>query len=520
MSALARPEEDPSTGPSKARQHDPQAPHVGSGSPFPSPTRASSPSHHHQSHHSGSPPRPVPPECGQPATLHLEPGSTRMRAAFACWDHGAQGAYSMTFDDGHPSTSRYAAETLQQAGLRATFYVINNVLKRFDRANKSDLGGWDFWGRMASAGHEVGSHTRTHGNHVLKDAEMGRIMKNEWAASVTELKQRLGRDVYSVSYPHGRKGYNSAVYDATVGTLGVLTGRLFGNARELRCPKGDLSGQNTPDKEDLFSLCSSDMHGPREAATAAELARVFPGNKTWYCSPKLGVFSPTIARAYVRRLAIDARSWLVSTGHYVMDMGTQRRDIHDMTKEMELWCPWDTETFKDHVADLHGLQSDGLLWVATVGQVARYLLQRKTLKLALEPAHQPGVTAQLVLSSIPGGWQPNPYIRTDSVGRGTEPITRAPVFVKWDPVPMSIVLQHPGFSASVSPQGDVQVTPLNSSASLVRFLPTPEAVAKEGRPMVLCSLAPSTGDGDMDVAIQAVGASLSYSGDMNSLNVI
>jgi peptidoglycan/xylan/chitin deacetylase (PgdA/CDA1 family) len=71
----------------------------------------------------------------------------------APWPGGCRGAVSLTFDDGMPSQIQKAAPILQEAGLRATFYV---------NPRDSWLAGAADWRTLVQAGHEIGNHTITH----------------------------------------------------------------------------------------------------------------------------------------------------------------------------------------------------------------------------------------------------------------------------------------------------------------------------------------------------------------------
>jgi sialate O-acetylesterase len=75
-----------------------------------------------------------------------------MRTAFAWPDH-IQCAVSLTYDDGLPIHYTLVGPTLQQYGLRATFYaMVQGDLMRSP----------DSWRGLALAGHELGNHTLFH----------------------------------------------------------------------------------------------------------------------------------------------------------------------------------------------------------------------------------------------------------------------------------------------------------------------------------------------------------------------
>ena len=69
------------------------------------------------------------------------------------WPQGAEGAVSLSFDDGMRSQREVAVPLLNRYGIRATFYVN----PRDDYATM--LAGWQ---DAAAAGHEIGNHTINH----------------------------------------------------------------------------------------------------------------------------------------------------------------------------------------------------------------------------------------------------------------------------------------------------------------------------------------------------------------------
>lgn len=77
------------------------------------------------------------------------------------WLGGADGAVSLTFDDGAPSQRARAVPLLEAAGLRATFYLN-------PRGGEAGAGGGTWaarlepWRAVAASGHELGNHTVGH----------------------------------------------------------------------------------------------------------------------------------------------------------------------------------------------------------------------------------------------------------------------------------------------------------------------------------------------------------------------
>jgi peptidoglycan/xylan/chitin deacetylase (PgdA/CDA1 family) len=69
------------------------------------------------------------------------------------WPRGARAAVSITYDDAVP-TQRVAAEALERAGLRGTFFLTGNAPDLAQHRGR--------WQRLLAAGHELASHTMHH----------------------------------------------------------------------------------------------------------------------------------------------------------------------------------------------------------------------------------------------------------------------------------------------------------------------------------------------------------------------
>ncbi len=68
------------------------------------------------------------------------------------WPQGQRCAVSLTYDDGLPVHYEVVAPLLEDAGLRATFYVMGTVARHAPER----------WRALAAAGHELGSHSLFH----------------------------------------------------------------------------------------------------------------------------------------------------------------------------------------------------------------------------------------------------------------------------------------------------------------------------------------------------------------------
>ncbi len=107
-----------------------------------------------------------------------------------CWPGECRAAVSLSFDDGALSQIELAVPMLNEADLRATFYL--------------NPRGDDFleklapWRAVAKAGHEIGSHTMSHTcSRAFRDNPAARGLENltlaEIEADIVEAKQRLQR---------------------------------------------------------------------------------------------------------------------------------------------------------------------------------------------------------------------------------------------------------------------------------------------------------------------------------------
>ncbi len=83
-------------------------------------------------------------------------GTSEPKAEIAMWEGWRQAAASFTFDDGAPSDYEYIAPTFEDYGYRATFYVVTGWNPN-----------WDKFQELANNGHDIGSHSDTHGDNMV-----------------------------------------------------------------------------------------------------------------------------------------------------------------------------------------------------------------------------------------------------------------------------------------------------------------------------------------------------------------
>jgi peptidoglycan/xylan/chitin deacetylase (PgdA/CDA1 family) len=111
---------------------------------------------------------------------------------------GRPGA-AVTFDDGFKDVMEYALPVLREYRVSATFFLVagrvggTDAWMRVTSMPEERLLDWDDAKRLIDAGHEVGSHTLTHG--VLTEEEV--------RGSRELLEQKLGVPVRHFAYPRG-----------------------------------------------------------------------------------------------------------------------------------------------------------------------------------------------------------------------------------------------------------------------------------------------------------------------------
>jgi peptidoglycan/xylan/chitin deacetylase (PgdA/CDA1 family) len=159
---------------------------------------------------------------------------------------------AFTFDDGYDNTYTVAYPVLRAAGMRATLFVITDLV---------DQPGYVTWSQireLSSAGWEIDSHTLTHPDlRALSNAEL----VHQRQQSKRELEQQTGRPLRYFSYPSGQ--YDNRVISA-VGTAGYRAAVTVNYGMHFTL-------------KDLFELTRVRIHGADDAATAR--ARLLPA--TW-----------------------------------------------------------------------------------------------------------------------------------------------------------------------------------------------------------------------------------------------
>jgi peptidoglycan-N-acetylglucosamine deacetylase len=239
--------------------------------------------------------------------------------AFA-WPGGARGAVSLTYDDGLDSQLANAVPALQAAGLKATFFLVQENME----ARLAD------WVKVAQMGHEIGDHTENHpctlGGYDAASFERSQIapMERFLDANFGAARGRM------FAYPCGFIGLGHGSADQRFARYTEVIARNFGAARTVDGPPID----------------------PRQAWRQRLHLAGF--------EPTYDVDDPALGYAYLRRTLREG-GWAILVFHDVLPARLGEGDtsiaVHqqmlDFIKTQPLWCAPMGEVF-GHITGASG----------------------------------------------------------------------------------------------------------------------------------------------------------------------
>lgn len=186
------------------------------------------------------------------------------------WPEGCQGAISLTFDDGIPSQLRVALPMLEDAGLRATYYLCPGGDSWPERLAP--------WRELAQRGHEIGNHSLSHtcSRNFSDDPSYGGLeaMTLETIeADVLEAERRLREVIPECA----QRSYCYPCYQAFVGHGAARRSYVPVIARHFVAARGLGESANSPANCDLHYLWSWDVNRLNGAALVGLAERACAG---------------------------------------------------------------------------------------------------------------------------------------------------------------------------------------------------------------------------------------------------
>ena len=232
-------------------------------------------------------------------------------AEIGTWAGFRKAATSFTFDDNAPNHVTHAAPAFDEYGYKATFNLVVNW--------NPD---WSGFQKMADNGHEIASHSNTHGQN----------MSGEEASSKKSIESRITQKygTITVAYP------NCNVPNVSALQQNYIAGRICGNGQEVM-------GKDGP--SDWFRV---------------------PAHMTG----STGSFNNTNAFTGAMQQAIQKGGWVMFLTHGFSNAGNNGNANYS---------PTDLNAIKGALKWAN--QNDKDIWVAPMGFVAMYIKERKASKI-------------------------------------------------------------------------------------------------------------------------------------------
>lgn len=272
-----------------------------------------------------------------PAPETLTEVAGRFSFRIARWYGFKQASCSLTFDDGTLDQYVLALPELAKRNLKATFFLITKYVRRgywIDSGIRRELFSWDQAREIYHAGHEIGSHTKTHADMTKKETNVKRELKDSYDKIKGELHITGGLTLawaYWRSTEESRQ-LASRYYIAARSGSGVLESYVDKNGEDIFWTREGFYSINS------FGIRSKEFVKPWE----------------WYCS-----------RMYT------AGGWFVLNFHGIAGSGIKRE-----------WLGWEPLTLQDFRYVLDYVTQEGF-WIAPFGTVARYARERESAMIFL-----------------------------------------------------------------------------------------------------------------------------------------
>jgi len=254
----------------------------------------------------------------------------------ASWQGFKKAACSLTFDDGTLDQYVLAFPELQKRKLKATFFLITRYRKRGywnDGETKRRLFSWDHARQIREAGHEIGSHTRTHADLTKKKG----LVRWEMSGSLSRLKREIPSiEGVTFAWPYWRNSEESKKIAAEYYLAARAGTGLVKNYKAMLETR----------KIDLFSVDSLGMRRDQQ-------------DGQWQLQSE---------RVY------REGGWVVFCFHGIDDRRIDRE-----------WLGWDPITIHQFRETLNSVESDKI-WIAPFGTVTRYIREKNEAVLSLVDA--------------------------------------------------------------------------------------------------------------------------------------
>lgn len=261
----------------------------------------------------------------------------------ADWQGFSDGAYSLTFDDGLLSHYKNAAPILEKYNLKATFFLVSDVLQENLNAQTTwRYGYWEHFKSLCAAGHEIGNHTCTHGH--FNQMEIGKIneigtIKYEINQPLIDFKKHIPSAlIKSFAYPFGEFGIESK---KEVSLLNIAS-------------RGVESG--------FVGRTPTDWHNIQTSSISYVGLRSLEGDDLKFTELETWIESNTIAK----------KGWSVYLAHDILP-------FEEAVAATDTWQPVSKESFEKFAAWLGQKQKANILWIAPFGTVASYIQERNNL---------------------------------------------------------------------------------------------------------------------------------------------